>query len=183
VSGRAGGPREPSVTAPAAIAPVDMRRTMGRFTTGVAVVTTVTEGELHGMTVNSLTSVSLDPPILLVCFNHGARTADAVLAAGTFAVSVLSSRQEPIAWRFASRGEDHFSGLPVEYGKHDVPVVPNALAHAECLVHSHQVVGDHLVVFGQVKRLCDRDGLPLAFLGGKFGDFRDRGHDPFEWFA
>jgi flavin reductase (DIM6/NTAB) family NADH-FMN oxidoreductase RutF len=175
-------PRRPAEQPAGDVAPLDMRRAMGRFTTGVAVVTTEADGEVHGMTVNSLTSVSLEPPVLLVCFNKGARTVDALLQAGRFAVSILSARQEQIARRFASRGEDHFSGLPIEYGEHAVPVVPDALAHAECDVERYGDVGDHVVVFGQVRRLCDREGLPLVFLGGRFGDYQDRGHASVPWF-
>ena len=90
-----------------------MGHAMGCWTTGVAVITTVDRnGRPHGMTVNSLTSVSLDPPLLLACLTHGARTAGAVLDAGRFAVSILAARHEPIARRFADRGEDHFAGLP-----------------------------------------------------------------------
>ncbi|MFF2654343.1 flavin reductase family protein [Streptomyces sp. NPDC058045] len=159
--------------------PVAMRRAMGRFATGVAVITAQGgDGHPHGMTLNSLTSVSLDPPLLLVCFNEGARTAEAVREAGRFAVSILSARQEPIARRFARRGEDHFAGLPLEFGGHQVPVVPDALAHLECSVDREVVAGDHVVVFGAVDRLCERAGDPLLFVGGRFGDYVDRGEEP-----
>ncbi|WP_211261324.1 flavin reductase family protein [Pseudonocardia acaciae] len=162
--------------------PVAMRRAMGRFATGVAVITALdAEGTPHGMTLNSLTSVSLDPPLLLVCFNHGARTATAVADTGRFAVSVLAARQEPIARRFAARGDDHFAGLPLSYGRHRVPVVPDALAHLECTVDRTVTAGDHVVVFGLVEHTCERDGQPLAFLSGRFGDYTDRGHDPVPW--
>lgn len=167
----------------AAVDPLTMRRTMGRFATGVAVVTTLdATGTPHGMTINSLTSVSLDPPMLLVSFNHGARTAAAITTSGRFAVSILSARQEPLARRFATRAADHFAGLPLTYGPHQVPVVPDALAHLDCTVERSLEAGDHTVVFGLVHRTCDRDGQPLAFLGGGFGDYTDRGHDPMPWF-
>src|SRR4051812_41020282 len=91
--------------------PMTMRRTMGRFATGVAVITTEHRAVPHGMTVNSLASVSLDPPLLLVCFSHGTRSAEAVGAAGRFVVNILSARQQSIAERFAERGADHFAGL------------------------------------------------------------------------
>lgn len=166
-----------------AIDPTTMRRTMGRFTTGVAVITTLApDGRPHGMTLNSLTSVSLEPPMLLVCLSIGARTADAVLESGRFAVSVLASRQEPIARRFASRGEEHFAGLPLAYGQHQVPIVPDALSHLECAVDRHLIAGDHVVVLGAVQSTCDRDGQPLTFLSGRFGDYSDRGHEPIPWF-
>lgn len=134
------------------------------------------------MTMNALTSVSLDPPLLLVCFNHGARSAAAVTGAGRFVVNFLSQRQEPIALRFAQRGEDHFSGLGLEYGQHGVPVVPNALAHLDCAVDRIVEAGDHAVVFGKVTDVCARDGDPLGFYRGRFSDITPHGAEPEHWF-
>ncbi len=171
----------PAVAAPT-IDPPTMRRTMGHFATGVAVVTTSVDGTPHGMTVNSLTSVSLSPPLLLVCLTLGARSTDAVTGAGRFAVNVLSARQEHIALRFARRGEDHFAGLDVTRGRHRVPVIPDAFAHLECTVERQFVAGDHLVVIGQVVEVCEREGEPLGFVGGKFGDVLVHGHEPERWF-
>jgi flavin reductase (DIM6/NTAB) family NADH-FMN oxidoreductase RutF len=165
-----------------AIDPPTMRRTMGHFATGVAVVTTSVDGTPHGMTVNSLTSVSLAPPLLLVCLTTGARSTDAVVAAGRFAVNILSARQEHIALRFARRGEDHFAGLDVTQGRHRVPVIPDAFAHLECTVDRQCIAGDHLVVIGQVADVCAREGEPLGFVGGKFSDVLVRGHEPERWF-
>lgn len=162
--------------------PLAMRRTIGRFATGVAVVTTSAGGTPHGMTVNSLTSVSLDPPLLLVCLTIGARSTGAVSEAGRFAVNILSARQEHLALRFAKRGEDHFAGLEVTNGRHAVPIIPDAFAHLECLVEREFVAGDHLVVIGRVIRVCERDGEPLGFLGGKFSDLAVRGNEPTHWF-
>lgn len=162
--------------------PMAMRQTMGRFATGVAVITTVVDGVPHGMTVNSLTSVSLDPPLLLVCFNHGARSAEAVTDAGRFAVNILSRRQQPIAVRFAHRGEDHFAGLGLEYDGHRVPVVPNALAHLDCDVERVVEAGDHTVVFGAVTDVCSRDGEALGFYGGRFSDVVPHDQEPEHWF-
>jgi flavin reductase (DIM6/NTAB) family NADH-FMN oxidoreductase RutF len=168
--------------APPLVDPLVMRRTMGRFATGVAVITTEHDGVPHGMTVNSLTSVSLEPPLLLVCFNKGARSADAVVDAGRFAVNILSSRQQAIALRFAQRGEDHFAGLDLEYDGHRVPVVPRALAHLDCDVDRILDAGDHTVVLGAVTDVCTRDGDPLGFYGGRFGDVVPYGHEPEHWF-
>lgn len=168
--------------APPLIDPLLMRQTMGRFATGVAVITTELDGKAHGMTVNSLTSVSLDPPLLLVCFNRGARSAEAVSAAGRFVVNILSKRQQAIALRFAKRGEDHFAGLGLEYGDHKVPVVPQALAHLECELERSVEAGDHTVVFGAVTDVCSRNGEALGFYGGHFSDVVPHGHEPEHWF-
>ena len=159
-----------------------LRLTMSRFATGVAVVTTLADGVPHGMTVNSLTSVSLEPPLLLVSLMTGARTTDAVRRNGRYAISVVSARQEEIARRFARGGTDHFEGLPLEYGKHEVPVVPDALAHLECTTDREIPAGDHVMFLGRIVRTCAREGEPLTFYGGSFGEFsaRDRGH--INWF-
>ena len=167
---------------PAAVEPPTMRRAMGRFATGVAVVTTYAGGAPHGMTVNSLTSVSLDPPLLLVCLTNGARSTEATAEAGRFAVNILSARQEHLALRFAKPGADHFAGLEVTHGRHRVPVIPDAFAHLECVVDRRFVAGDHLVVVGRVIEVCERDGEPLGFLGGRFSDVVVRGHEPEQWF-
>lgn len=167
------------MTAP--VEPLVMRQAMGRFATGVAVVTTEHDGRPDGMTINSLTSVSLDPALLLVCFNHGARSADAVARSGRFAVNVLARRQQAIALRFATRGEDHFSGLGLEYGRHEVPVVPNALAHLECEVETLLEAGDHTVVIGKVVQTCLAPGEPLAFYAGRFGDLTLHDAEPQHW--
>ena len=170
-----------TMTAPL-VDPMAMRQTMGRLATGVAVITTEQDGRPHGMTVNSLTSVSLDPPLLLVCFNHGARTAEAAVASGRFVVNILSKRQHAIALRFAARGEDHFAGLDLEYAGHRVPVVPGALAHLDCEVERVVEAGDHAIVFGAVLGASTRDGEPLGFFGGRFSDVQQHGHEPEHWF-
>jgi flavin reductase (DIM6/NTAB) family NADH-FMN oxidoreductase RutF len=159
-----------------------MRQVMGRFATGVAIITTGADGVPHGMTVNSLTSVSLRPPLLLVCLTAGARSTDAVRQAGRFVVNILSARQEELARRFARPGADHFAGLRVTHGSHQVPVIPDALAHLECDTHQRVTAGDHLIVIGEVVAVCERDGAPLGFHGGRFTDVVDRGHEPAPWF-
>lgn len=161
---------------------VDMRRTMAGFVTGVAVVTAIADGHAHGMTVNSLTSVSLDPPLLLVSLTTGARTTEAVRASGRFTVCVLSARQEKLAIRFARRGAEHFAGLPLAYGDLGVPVVPDALAHLECTVERMLPVADHLVVIGEVQRAQVREGEPLAFYRGRFCGVVDQSTETFPWF-
>lgn len=161
--------------------PGDLRRTMGRFVTGVAVVTAQAHGQAHGMTVNSLTAVSLTPPIVLVSLTTDSRTAAAVIDSQRFALSVLSARQEQIARRFSGRGEDHFAGLPLSFCRHSVPIVPDALAHIECDVSQVVEAGDHIVVFGLVDAVCHRDGAPLVFKAGRFGDYTDRGHEAVLW--
>lgn len=159
-----------------------LRRTMGRFATGVAVITTEHGGQRHGMTVNSLTSVSLDPPLLLVCFSRGSRTARAVSGAARFGVNVLSARQEAISNHFARRGGDHFADVPLDEGPLGVPLISNAIAQIVCTVARETDVGDHVVVLGDVVHVRHREGLPLCFFRGTYGDFRDRGNPAEFWY-
>ncbi|HZZ51194.1 MAG TPA: flavin reductase family protein [Pseudonocardia sp.] len=159
-----------------------MRRCMGRFTTGVAIVTTVgADDEPQGMTINSLTSVSVDPCVLLVSLTRGTRTAHALDSSGRFAVSILGARQEPIARRFATRGGARFDGLEHELTDSGIPIVPGALVQADCRLHDTVDVGDHRVYFGQVQSLRDREGTGLVFHGGRFGEYHDLGHAEIPW--
>ncbi len=162
--------------------PVDMRGAMGRFVTGVAVVSTgFDEGSWSGMTISSLTSISLEPPILMVSLTHGSRTVEAIQQAGRFTVSILSARQEAVARHFATRGGSRFEEIEYDLGAFGIPMIQDALAQAECWVHSAEVVGDHTTVFGDVQNLRFRDGSGLLFKAGHFGDFRDFGHEDIPW--
>ena len=155
-----------------------MRRTMGRFLTGVAVVTTRSnDGGLHGMTINSLTSISLKPPILMISLNFGTRTGDALLESGKFAISILGAKQESVARRFAVRGGERF-----DVTGNGLPVVKDALSQADCTVVNQYEIGDHQVFFGQVTGCRDRNGAALAFNAGKFGSFHDLHHAELPWF-
>lgn len=163
--------------------PKMLRRTMGRFATGVAVVTTNLNGEVHGMTVNSLTSVSLDPPLLLVCFNKGARTEQCIESSGRFAVNILGARQETVSNTFARQGEDHFSGLDLPTHPSGVPLIPGSLAQIVCTVERVVEAGDHVVAFGAIEDVKEREGAPLLFFGGTYGDYVDRGNTADFWYC
>jgi flavin reductase (DIM6/NTAB) family NADH-FMN oxidoreductase RutF len=158
-----------------------MRRTMGRFLTGVAVITTKSGEELHGMPINSLTSISLKPPILMISLNFGTRTGEALLESGKFAISILGAKQESIARRFAVRGGERFDGGEFDLTDNGIPVIKGALSQADCTVVNQYDIGDHQVFFGQVTSCRDRDGEGLAFNAGKFGSFKDFGHDELPW--
>ena len=158
-----------------------MRRAMGRFLTGVAVVTTKHEGELYGMTISSLTSISLEPPILMISLNFGTRTGEALIESGKFAVSILGAKQESMARRFAVRGGDRFGDGEFDMTENGLPVIKGALAQADCTVVQQYDVGDHQVFFGQVTTCRDRDGDVLAFKAGRFGSFSDFGHAEIPW--
>lgn len=162
--------------------PLAMRQAMGRFLTGVAVVSVVdASGETHGMTINSLTSISLDPPIVMIALNFDTRSGTAIKDSGRYAISILGARQEAVARYFAARGGDRFTEGEFDYTSGGIPVVKESLTQAECTVIRHEVVGDHDIFFGEVTECRDRDGEGLAFNSGKFGKFDDFGHSPLLW--
>ncbi|MEX1141080.1 MAG: flavin reductase family protein [Thermoleophilaceae bacterium] len=159
-----------------------LRRTMAGFATGVAVVTTEDGGELHGMTVNSLTSVSLEPPLVLVCFTDDARTAAAAARRGAFALHLLSRRQQALSDRFAGRGEDHFEGVDVALDEIGLPVLPGGLGRLTCRVETTYQGGDHVIVVGRVVACEPRDGTPLLFYRGRYHDIHlGAGDTPWLW--
>jgi 3-hydroxy-9,10-secoandrosta-1,3,5(10)-triene-9,17-dione monooxygenase reductase component len=150
-----------------AVDALTFRRVMGNFPTGVSIVTTEEGGTRHGMTANAITSVSLDPVMLLVCLMREARTAGAVQRRGRFAVNLLRDDQEELSRHFAEPGGDHFAGLETVEGPEGLPLLPGALAYLVCRVESVVPAGDHDVVFGEVEDCRVNGGNPLLFfLGG-----------------
>lgn len=165
--------------------PEEMRRTTGRFVTGVAIVTADDGQEPVGMAINSLTPISLEPPILMIALNFNTRTGDAIENRDAFAVSILNSKQEPVVRQFATRGGARFDDGDFDHVPSGLPVVGNALAQLDCRVVQMLDVGDHRVFFGEVTNCRDREGsgLTYAFSSGKFGAFQDFGHEPMPWHA
>lgn len=159
------------------------RRIMGGFATGVAVVTTEDGRGLAGMTVNSLTSVSLEPPLLLVSLARGTRTADAVAARGAFTVNLLAAGKGGLSDRFARPGADPFHGLEVGRDSAGLPVLDGGLGHLECATEAIHPGGDHLIVVGRVIRGELAPGSPLVFFRGKYDTLTGRGSDAvLDWY-
>ncbi|MCW2607370.1 MAG: flavin reductase domain protein FMN-binding protein [Frankiales bacterium] len=163
-----------------AVDPLLHRRVVGRFATGVTVITTVLpDGSKHAMTANSFTSVSLDPVLVLFCADHSTRFHDAVLRTGTFAVSVLAAEHEGASRRFAVKGRDldtQFDGVDHAPGPvTGAPVLTGALAALECSVESTTEAGDHTVVVGRVLGLSEPapDAEPLLYFGGRYRSLAD----------
>ena len=158
---------------------LEYRRVVGRFATGVTVVTTLLEGEQHAMTCNSFTSVSLEPVLVLFCAEKVARFHDAVLASGSWAVSVLGQGQEGVSRHFAVRGrrlEGQFDRLPHTVGPiTGAAVLGAAIAALECRTVSTTDAGDHTVVIGEVLGLGvpDPAGEPLLYYEGRYRAFRN----------
>ena len=156
------------------ITPTAFRAAMGRFATGVTVVTTVHAGEPHGMTANAVTSVSLEPPLVLVCVDHAAVLRDLLSASGVYGVSVLALGQRGLSERFAAgdrpRGWPQFAGVATTPGAGTgVPLLDGTLMRMECVVAQEVDAGDHTVFIGEVCSLdVDPEGEPLLYLDGDY---------------
>jgi flavin reductase (DIM6/NTAB) family NADH-FMN oxidoreductase RutF/pimeloyl-ACP methyl ester carboxylesterase len=146
------------------------RDALGCFATGVTIVTAVTpDGTPIGLTANSFTSVSLDPPLLLVCVANNAGSADLLRSASHFGVNVLQIGQQPTSNRFAGKGEDRFATTPWEQGENGVPVLTGSLASFECQQFSLNDGGDHFILVGQVlKAIYEPRRDPLLYFRGKY---------------
>jgi flavin reductase (DIM6/NTAB) family NADH-FMN oxidoreductase RutF len=151
-----------------AIDPKLFRKTMGCFATGVTIVTTKSEGEHHGMTVNSFTSVSLNPTLILVCLTNTARTTAAIQARGWFVINILQEAQAALSNRFARPSEDHYAELDFTINEYDLPVLSGCLAHLVCRVHRVDPGGDHMIVLGEVVKAEFRESTPLLFFRGAY---------------
>jgi 3-hydroxy-9,10-secoandrosta-1,3,5(10)-triene-9,17-dione monooxygenase reductase component len=157
--------------------PVDaatFRHALGRFPSGVTVVTVRgDDGRDYGMTVSAFASLSLEPPLVLVCIGADATIARAVAAAGHFAVSVLSEEQEPVARRFADSGADRFASTPVVRGASGIALLGDAVAHLECAIVARHDGGDHTIVVGEVlAATAAENGRPLIYQRGAFRRLR-----------
>jgi 3-hydroxy-9,10-secoandrosta-1,3,5(10)-triene-9,17-dione monooxygenase reductase component len=157
--------------------PDRFRAVMGSFATGVAVITSIDDGEPAGMTVNSLTSVSLDPPQLLVCLKRGTRTADAVSARGWFAAHVVGRDSDRLATRFARPGGDRFGGLRVPVDEFGLPVLSGVVARLVCRAEATHDGVTHDIVVGRVVHAdSDPRAWPLVFFRGQFDTLTGGGH-------
>jgi len=167
------GQASPAGSAPGAGASA-FRRAMSSFATGVTVVTVACpDGSMHGLTVNSFTSVSLDPMLVLVCLDQASRGAGLIERAGAFVVNVLSAGQQDISRWFANRhrpaGSTMFDGVPFEPGVTGCPVLVDAAASFDCRLRQSHRAGDHLIVLGEVVALEHRPELePLIFHAGTY---------------
>jgi len=155
----------------------DFRRACGRFATGVTIASVVDrEGTPHGLTVNSFTSVSLDPPLLLVALAHSASVMDAFRDARFFAVNVLAAGQRALSDRFARKGRDRFDGLDWHAGETGAPLLPDTLAEIECAIRYRFTAGDHDLIVGEMVRATIHEGEPLLYFSGRYRKLADRAH-------
>jgi flavin reductase (DIM6/NTAB) family NADH-FMN oxidoreductase RutF len=164
-------------TAPAPAAkpdPAQFRTVLGRFATGVTVITTAAgSGERVGVTVNSFNTLSLDPPLILWSLALSAWSAELFRGADRFAVNILRADQAGVARQFARPGLDKFAGVATREGLGGVPLIEDAVAHIECSVHQRHPGGDHDLYIGLVERAASVDHQPLVYLGSRFGSFAE----------
>ncbi|NOX73841.1 MAG: flavin reductase family protein [Alphaproteobacteria bacterium] len=153
-----------------------LRRAFGKFATGVAVVTTNGEGgKPFGLTINSFSSVSLEPPLVLWSLTNKSPNLEVFRQASHFAINILSSEQRQICNQFASKIDDRFQNINWFRGVHDLPVIRNTIATFECRRSQLVDAGDHVVFFGEVMECEQSDLEPLVFFSGQFGTTKHDG--------
>jgi flavin reductase (DIM6/NTAB) family NADH-FMN oxidoreductase RutF len=151
------------------IGPDEFRRVLGSFATGVTIVTTCdADTRPSGLTVSAFASLSLDPPLVLVCIDHKSQTYPALRESGRFAINVLALGQEALSRRFASTQAGKFDGLTYHISDLKLPLLGAALAHIECMTVSTHVEGDHTIFVGRVERTSINDGDPLLYFRGRY---------------
>ena len=179
------------------VSPLEFRKAMGCFATGVTIVTVDLDGEVHGMTANAFASVSLDPLLILVCVDHTARTHAHLHAKKRFGINILSADQRAISEYYArvstdslanEHGEDQHpedqrteveraeaeAGARFDRTVKGTPILHGALAYLECRLKSAQDAGDHTIFIAEVEEVVVREGEPLLFFRGKYRNIGDK---------
>jgi flavin reductase (DIM6/NTAB) family NADH-FMN oxidoreductase RutF len=152
----------------------ELRRVMGHFATGVTVITTFRKsGELHGLTANAFTSVSLVPPLLLICVDKKAESYPCFDEVGVFTVNILASDQEALSRRFAVSGGEKFEGVAYHLGGNGAPILENTLGHIECRISATHDGGDHTIYIGEIQEAETREHKPLLFFRGGYREIGD----------
>jgi flavin reductase (DIM6/NTAB) family NADH-FMN oxidoreductase RutF len=152
------------------------RKVLGRFATGVTVVTTSQGDQRAGITVNAFCSVSLEPPLVLVCIEQRNYAHDLIMASGAFAVNLLSSDQADVSRCFASQGPDKvaaFCGVQTHEEVTGAPVFDHCVGFVDCRVEAIYPGGDHSIFVGRVEALGGSDGPPLLYYSGRYGQLHE----------
>lgn len=151
--------------------PDEFRAALSRFPSGITVVTSVdTEQVLHGITVSAFCSVSLNPPLVLVCIEKTAGSHLAIEETGFFAVNFLGAGQDELSLHFSLAVTDKFDTVNFRRGVGGVPVLEDALVALECSLENAFDGGDHTIFVGRVERVDIRDGAPLVYFHGSYRD-------------
>jgi flavin reductase (DIM6/NTAB) family NADH-FMN oxidoreductase RutF len=149
--------------------PRELRHALGRFATGITVITTLTpEGKREGLTANSFAALSLEPPLVLWSLNRKAKSRASFEASPHFAVNVLAAHQRHVSNHFASPQPDKFAAIAWAEGLNGCPILPDCLALFECRLERTVAGGDHVLFIGEVLRFRWRPGDPLVFSCGQY---------------
>lgn len=152
----------------------DFRKASGLWATGVSIVTTVdNEGSPYGLTMNSVTSLSLDPPLYVVNLDKGSDTLKVLNDGGDFCINVLAAEQQELSNRFAKKGDNKFDGVDYTPGFAGVPCITGALMSIQCSVEATHEGGDHAIVVGLVQAIAHQDPeevKPLIYYRGRYAD-------------
>jgi flavin reductase (DIM6/NTAB) family NADH-FMN oxidoreductase RutF len=152
----------------------ELRRIMGHFATGVTIVTTMSkEGQAYGLTANAFTSVSLDPPLLLISVDKKAESYPHLEYSKVFTVNILADEQESLSRKFAVSGGDKFNGVAYRVGANGAAILDGALAFIECKIYASYEGGDHVLYLGLVEEAQTREGKPLLFYRGGYRAISD----------
>lgn len=147
----------------------ELRRVVGHFATGVTIITTKDKaGTPFGLTANAFTSLSLNPPLVLICIDKAAQCYSCFEESKVFAVNVLGEEQEQIARRFATKGIEKFTGLKWHRGESGVALLDGAISHIECRIAHNYDGGDHTMYVGKVVHATASGDQPLIFFKGKY---------------
>ncbi|MFC7393169.1 flavin reductase [Scopulibacillus cellulosilyticus] len=149
------------------------RDVIGHFASGVTVITTRQDETNFGVTASAVTSLSVDPPMLLVCINQKTGTCHAISQSKTFGVNILHEDQGEVALQFARPNTDKFKGIDISYGELGEPLLKESLANLECRVVEEVTGGTHSVFLAEVQNARVEKGMPLAYFRGKFGHFQE----------
>jgi len=153
-----------------------LRQFASCFATGVAVITTCDKaGKPYGLTMNAISSVSLDPPLFLICVDKKSNTLAPILESKAFAINILAKGQEVISNTFAGKGEDKFAKVPYHLGSHGMPLIDGAHGAAEFSLFAEYPGGDHVIVVGEVRSVATDAVDPLLYSRGKYGAFAPAG--------
>jgi flavin reductase ActVB len=153
------------------VTPDDFRAALSRFPSGITVVTSrSTAGDLHGITVSAFCSVSLDPPLVLVCIEKTTGSHHTIMETAVFVVNILAAGQDEISERFALPFSDKFDGVNFKEGIGGAPVLASALVTLECRLTSAFDGGDHTIFVGEVENASIKDGEPLVYFHGSYRD-------------
>ncbi len=153
------------------------RSVMSRFASGVSIITTRNAGIDYGLTASAVTSLSLDPPMLLICVNKASHTRDAIASARVFAVNILREDQSELARRFATSQPDKFEGQSISSGELGVPLLDDVLATIECRVTEIVSGGTHSIFLAEVQTAQATEEMPLTSFRGRMGRFSFLGVD------